>query len=105
LDRTKEELMLVYRGEKRFLSADLAAVIADGDSLASVVSCEVIRKTGRGSTALLVVDPSPPFISGTEVRFWIDVPLETAIGLYLAPIVCDTGSGERIVEEAPIVIQ
>src|SRR5262245_5426085 len=98
--------MKVYRGERRYLAVDLAAVLAVGDALAGTPT--VIVKTKRGrivQSGIVMSSPIPPATSGTEVRFWVDIPDEQVIGNYLAVVECPTGNGERIVEEAPLIVQ
>lgn len=97
--------MNVYRGEKRFLSVDLAAVIAEGDDLAGTPTVEIVAKRGRGATTMETSTPTPPAVDGTEVEFWIDVPDDQERGNYLAIVECGTANGERVREEAPLLVQ
>lgn len=97
--------MLVYRGEKRFLSVELAAVIAEGDDLAGPPTVEIVAKRGRVATDLVASAPSGPAVDGTEVEFWVDVPDDQEPGNYLAVVTVGTANGETIVEEAELIIQ
>lgn len=97
--------LLVYRGEKRFLASDLAAVLASGASLSGSPEVVVVKKRGRVGTELVVDSPAVPAISGTEVRFWVDVPADQERGNYLAVVSCASSNGETVVEEAPLLVQ
>lgn len=97
--------MNVYRGEKRFLSVDLAAVLAEGDTLDDDATVSVVFKRGREPVDFVVDDPAAPAVVDTEVRFWVDVPDDADRGNYLVLISCDTDNGEQVVEEAPLLVQ
>lgn len=95
--------LLVYRGEKRFLSAELAASLAEGDSLTGTPTVTIVAKRGRGATDLLTT-PAPA-VNETAVEFWVEVPADQARGNYLAVVTCGTANGETAVEEAPLIVQ
>ncbi len=97
--------MLVYRGEMRLLAVDLAAVLAEGDSLGDYPAVQIVHGSGRDPVDLSDSVPADPSVSGTEVEFWVDIPLEQEVGNYLVIVTCATTNGEVIVEEAPLVIQ
>lgn len=94
----------VYRGEKRFVAAELAALLAEGDSLAEPVSVEVVAKRGRTATTLVVSTPTAPAIDGTQVEFWVDVPDDQTRGNYLALVTCATVGEETLTVEAPLLV-
>lgn len=98
--------ILLYRGEKRFLSAELAASLATGATLSGTPTVEIVAKLGRGATTILTNDPAAPAVaSDTEVRFWADVPADQERGNYLAVVTCDSTNDEEVVEEVPIIVQ
>lgn len=97
--------MLVYRGEKRFLSVELAAVLGQADSLSGSPTVEIVMKRGRTATTMETTNPSAPAIDGTEVTFWVDVPDDQERGNYLALVTCPTANGETVFEEAPLIVQ
>lgn len=99
-------MLLVYRGEKRFLSVEMAAVLPEGATLSGTPTVSIVAKRGRTATEMLTNDPAAPTVSSqTEVRFWIDVPADQARGNYLAIVTCDATNGETAKEEAPIIVQ
>lgn len=97
--------MEIFRGEKRLLAVDLANVLAVGDSLTGSPTVAVVVKRGRAATALVTDSPAAPSISGTEVRFWVDVPAATARANYLALVTCPTANGEVAKETAPLLVE
>lgn len=98
--------ILLYRGEKRFLSAELAASLATGATLSGTPSVTIVAKRGRSATEILTNDPDAPAVdSDTEVRFWVDVPADQARGNYLAIVTCGTTNDEEVVEEVPLIVQ
>lgn len=97
--------MLVYRGEKRFLAVELAAVIAEEDALTGTPDVAIVAKRGRADTELLASSPSGPGLSGTQVTFWVDVPEDQERGNYLVVVSCGTTGGETVTEEAPLIVQ
>lgn len=92
----------VHPGEKRYIAAELAALLAEGDSLASVESVEVVAKRGRAATTML--STPAPAIDDTAVEFWIDVPGDQAKAIYLGLVTCVTAAAETIIEEVPIIV-
>lgn len=97
--------MNVYRGEKRYLSVDLANALAVGDTLVGTPTAQVITKRGRRATSILTNSPNIPARYGSEIRFWVDVAEDQTRGNYLVLVSCDTNNGETVQEEAPLVIQ
>lgn len=96
--------LLVYRGERRFLSVELSAILAEGDSLAGTPTVEIVKKRGRAATTMVDNDPAPA-VDETAVEFWLDVPDDQERGNYLAIVTCATTNGEVAVEEAPLIVQ
>lgn len=97
--------MEVYRGEKRFLSVELAAVLAQGDSLTGTPTVEIVAKRGRTATTMETSSPAAPAIDGTAITFWVDVPDDQERGNYLVLVECATANEEMVHEEAPLIVQ
>lgn len=97
--------MLVYRGEKRYLSVDLTNVLAEEDELAGTPTAEAIAKRGRVATDLVVSNPAAPGIDDAEVTFWVEVPEDQEPGNYFVIVECGTAAGETVREEAPLIVQ
>lgn len=98
-------LLVVYRGEKRLLAVDLAAVLATGAALSGSPTVSIVTKRGRAATTLLTSDPAAPVVSGTEVRFWVIVGATETRGNFLALVSCASNNGETVKEEAPLIVQ
>lgn len=94
----------LYRGERRFLSIDLAALIRAGDTLEDPPDLEIVAKRGRTATTMLLDSPAEPAVNGNTVTFWAEAPLTQARGIYLAIVRCPTAQGETIPEEAKILV-
>lgn len=90
--------MIVYRGERRYLSIEMGGVLADGDTLTGAPIVEV------AGTELVQASPAPA-IDGASVRFWIEVPADDRQKLRRIRVQCGTVGGETVVATAPLAIQ
>lgn len=92
-----------FRGERRFVSVELAASLAAGDALSGTPTVAIVVKRGRAPTTM--VSTPAPAVDTTAVEFWVDVPEDQDRGGYLALVSCGTTNGETVIEEAPILVQ
>jgi hypothetical protein len=100
----------VHPGERRYVAAELAALLAEGDSLTGTPTVTAVRKRGR-IPADYIDDSPAPAVDETSVEFWLEIPEydpetddESPRGIYLAIVRCDTAAGETIEEEVPIIV-
>lgn len=93
----------MHPGERRYVAAELSALIAEDDSLTGTPTVEVVAKRGRTATDMLA-EPAPS-IDGTSIEFWVEAPDDPAErGIFLGLVTCETAEGETIVEEVEILV-
>lgn len=91
--------MLMYRGERRKLSIDMAASL-NGATPTGAPTVTIHRARGMEdvSETTLTDDPAVPAFNGTSVEFWVDLATWTEVARLKIRVQCDATSGERPVE-------